>query len=115
MAGNGKFTACCNGTTSASVTNLPTPGAGKTVVIDSITVHALGTVTVFKVEVLDSGSNDLAVIGGQIGGATNGSLPLSQSIVGPFVCLVNDKPSVLVTSTGASSTTCNVCGHIENA
>lgn len=97
------------------MTNIPAPGTGRVVVIDSISVYTLGTVTAFKVEVLDSGSNDLAVIGGQIGGATNGSLPLTQSIVGPFVCLVNDTPTVLVTSTGASSTYCNVCGHIENA
>jgi hypothetical protein len=76
-------------------------------------VYALGTVTAFKVEITDSGATTLAQYGGQIGGATNGSLPAHIAIAGPIVCVKSDQPQVVVTATGATSTSGTVNYHVE--
>ena len=90
---------------------LPAPGAGLAWLIRTIWLKMVGTVTAFDVQVQDSASTVLAVAGGQVGGATNGSLPAHVPLVGPCCTKANDAPKVILTATGATQV--NVTVHAE--
>jgi len=96
--------------------DMPVPSAPTLCwVIDSILVYCLGTVTAFDVDVTTSVAGDIARAGGQVGGATNGSLPAHIPIPGPIVCDRGDQTKVILTATGATAVQLTLNAHEENA
>lgn len=90
----------------ATVTmDLPAPPSGVRHVINSIWLFALGTLTVFNVEVQKSDGTVIGRAGGQIG-----ALSLHIPVLGDLRCVAGDATKIVLTATGATqvSITANV-------
>lgn len=83
---------------------------GKKQLITDISVHALGTVTAFTLQVFkNDGTTNITKIGGQVGGAATGPLgPYPFNFNNPVVGVVNDNTKVSLIATGATAVTVNI-------
>lgn len=79
-------------------------------VIDSILPYALGTTTVYNIEVQTNAGTTISRAHGQVGAATN-----TNPIVGPIVCTKGDQTKVINTATGATLVALTINAHAEPA
>ena len=85
---------------------LPSPGAQRAWIIDSILLYTLTAVTVWDVEVLkNDGTTKIARVGQT--GAT-----LYPNILGPIQTATNDAAKIVFTTTGATAVELTVNAHL---
>lgn len=90
---------------SGGTTTLPVPPTGCGWVIDFICLKAVTAVSVWAIDIQESDTTSVLQAG-----ATSAAIP--AQVMGPICCKMNDAPSIVLTTTGASATAISGTAHL---